>query len=270
MRWAAALLLVAVACGDDVARYQVLGGERVFVDELARGRRLYERYCATCHGERGDGLGPSSAFQWPPPRDFRTAQFKFAPSEEGGLPHDDDIAAVVRRGLNDTAMRAWDIPDGELDAVIDYIKSFSPPGRGFRDRGRVQRRPAAPPDPFAASGQRGMQAARAEGARLYHGDFQCTQCHPSYAAAGQLAAWGARARATDADAPAPKWSATYRSVLVPPDFLRHPMRFARTTAELYQIIAHGMLGPMPAYGHLGPDKVWAVAHYVESLARRRR
>ncbi len=264
------LLLVLVGCDDGASRYQLLGGKRVFVDELARGRRLYERYCATCHGERGDGLGPSSAFQWPPPRDFRTAQFKFAPVEEGALPHDDDIARVVRRGLAGTAMLAWDIPDAELDAVIDYIKGFSPPGRGFRDRGRVQGRPALPPDPFAAAGERGARAARAEGARLYHVDFQCNQCHPNYASREQLAAWGARAPLTDLDAPVPKWSATYRSVLLPPDFLRHPMRFARTAADLYQIIAHGMQGPMPGYGHLGPDKVWAVAYYVDELARRPR
>jgi len=61
-----------------------------------------------------------------------------------------------------------------------------------------------------------------------------------------------------------------RGVLLPPDFHRHPMRFARTTAELYRIIAYGMRGPMPAYGHLGSDQIWAVAHDVEWLARERR
>jgi mono/diheme cytochrome c family protein len=265
---AAIVLLLVAACGDDMSRYQLLGGERVPVARLARGERLYERYCAACHGERGDGLGPSSALQWPPPRDFRTAQFKFAASAEGELPPDDQIAAVVRRGLAGTAMLAWDIPDAELADVIDYIKTFSPRGRGFRDRSRHPVAPVVPPDPFAAPGA--ADRAIADGARLYHAELQCNQCHPTYARRDQLAAWGAEARPVDPGESVPKWSATYRSVLLPPDFLRHPMRFARTTADLYRIIAYGMRGPMAAYGHLGSEKVWAVAHYVEWLARQRR
>jgi mono/diheme cytochrome c family protein len=59
-------------------------------------------------------------------------------------------------------------------------------------------------------------------------------------------------------------------VLLPPDFLRHPMRFARTTTDIYRIVAYGMQGPMPAYGHLGSEAVWAVAHYTEWLAGQRR
>ncbi|HWM85281.1 MAG TPA: c-type cytochrome, partial [Kofleriaceae bacterium] len=67
MMRAVLLLLLAASCGDD-GRDAILGGERIPAERLERGRRLYVRYCATCHGERGDGLGPSSAFQWPPPR----------------------------------------------------------------------------------------------------------------------------------------------------------------------------------------------------------
>ena len=262
-------LVAAVAlagCGAD-ARDQVLGGRRISGERLARGERLYERYCATCHGERGDGLGPASTFQSPPPRDLRTAAFKFAPAAEGDLPADADIARVIRAGLEGTAMRPWPIPEGELGAIVDYIKTFSPPRRGFRDRGRRQRRPGTPPDPYAAPGR--MAEARAEGARLYHAVFECQQCHPAYASPAELAAWRARPRLVAPEAPVPRWSATHRSVLLPPDFRRHPMRFARTPADLFAVIAHGMQGPMPAYGHLGADRIWAVAHYVAGLAAER-
>jgi mono/diheme cytochrome c family protein len=256
-------LLLLCACEPDGAIG--LGGTVISTDRIAEGHRLYDRYCAACHGERGDGLGPASPLLWPPPRDFRTAAFKFAPAAGDDLPADEDIAEVVRRGLAGTAMLAWDLPEEELGRIVDAIKSFSPRGRGFRDRGRRQRRPPVPPDPFAP----GDAAARAEGERLYHAVFQCDQCHPAYASDADLAAWGARPRLVDPREPAPKWSATYRSVIVPPDFLRHPLRFARSTADLYRIIAYGMGGPMPAYGHLGSDRVWAVAHYVEWLAARR-
>ena len=33
-------------------------GARAFADDLAEGRTLYVRYCASCHGVAGDGRGP--------------------------------------------------------------------------------------------------------------------------------------------------------------------------------------------------------------------
>jgi mono/diheme cytochrome c family protein len=222
-----------------------------------RGARLYGRYCATCHGARGDGLGPSAAFLSPPPRDFRSAQFKFTGTPEGALPLDDELARIVRGGLAGTAMQAWDIPDDELAAVIAQLKAFSPAGRGFRDPARRPARGETPPDPGPGD--------RSEGARLYHAVMQCNACHPSYATPDELAAWGAQPRQVAPLEPVAKWSASYRSVLLPPDFLRHTVRWAREPAELYRLIAHGMQGPMPGYGHLGAAQIWPVVHYTRWL-----
>ena len=257
---------------------QLLGGRTIDGDRLARGRRLYQRYCAICHGDRGDGRGPSAAFLWPPPRDFRSAQFKFAGAADGSLPADPELARIVRQGLTGTAMQPWDLPDAELGPIIDHLKTFSPPGRGFRD---PSRRPAAPlvvpPDPYTTGASRavGLQL----GAVAYHGQLQCSQCHPAYGTPGQLRAWNAP-RPVDPLEPVPKWSATYRSVLLPPDFLRHPMRWVSAghgsgdrldhdPNDLYRIIALGMNGPMPGYGHLPPGQIWAVVHYTKWLADQR-
>lgn len=38
--------------------------------DFARGRRIYLNNCSTCHGVRGDGLGPRSSFIQPKPRNF--------------------------------------------------------------------------------------------------------------------------------------------------------------------------------------------------------
>ena len=262
--WLLAAVLAATA---------LLGG--CSADPADRGRRLYDRYCAICHGEAGDGRGPSAAFLWPPPRDFRSAQFKYAGAADGALPADQELVRVVRQGLAGTAMQPWDLPDAELGPILDHIKSFSPAGRGFRD---PERRPAArstiPPDPYTTGASRAT--ALSLGARAYHGDFQCSQCHPAYGTPAQLSAWGAQ-RPVDPLEPVPKWSATYRSVLLPPDFLRHPMRWVRATrsrdgrldhdgSDLYRIVAHGMNGPMPGYGHLPPNQIWAVVHYTKWVA----
>jgi mono/diheme cytochrome c family protein len=270
---AAAFLLGG--CGSDEPD-QVLGGRSIDGERLARGARLYQRYCAICHGDRGDGRGPSAAFLWPPPRDFRSAQFKFAPAAEGALPADDDLARVVRQGLAGTAMQPWDLPDAELGPILDHIKTFSPPGRGFRDpERRAAPLPPPPPDPYTTGASRA--AALSLGALAYHGDFQCSQCHPAYGTPAQLAAWKAPRPEVPLE-PVPKWSATYRSVLLPPDFLRHPMRWVRRPrspdgghldhdlGDLYRIIAYGMNGPMPGYGHLPPNQIWAVAHYTKWVA----
>ena len=65
----------------------------------------------------------------------------------------------------------------------------------------------------------------------------------------------------------------YNSVLLPPDFERHPMRAVRldergrhNVEDIYRAVAFGLQGPMPGYVHLGEDEVWKVSLYVKKLA----
>jgi mono/diheme cytochrome c family protein len=265
-----ALVALAACAGDPPG--ERLGGVDVPGAVLARGRDVYARGCAGCHGEAGDGRGPSARGLVPPPRDFRTATFKYAGAVERELPSDAALARVVREGLPGTAMRAWGLPPADVDAVVQYVKAFSPPGTGFRDPARPIAAAAIPPDPFAAD----PAGAMGEGARLYHATFQCASCHPAYADAAARAAWGVALRA-DADRPAPRWSGTFRTVLVPTDFGRHPLRSVRDRdpgpgidpdpADLYRVIAYGLGGPMPGYAAQDPRAIWQVAHYVAALAR---
>ncbi len=71
-------------------------------------------------------------------------------------------------------MLAWDVPEAELDDLIQYLKSFSP-----RWRTETAGEPlVASPDPWV-----GREAeALARGTRVYHGLAQCAvACHPAYA-----------------------------------------------------------------------------------------
>ena len=54
------------------------GGIEVDAHTLNDGHDAYMLYCYTCHGEKGDGHGPSSYGLRPAPRDFTKALFKFA------------------------------------------------------------------------------------------------------------------------------------------------------------------------------------------------
>ena len=57
--------------------------EPVTVGSVERGRVLYVAYCAGCHGEHGDGRGPSKPYLNPPPMDFTLVQASGANTEGG-------------------------------------------------------------------------------------------------------------------------------------------------------------------------------------------
>lgn len=67
----------------------------------ASGKLLFGQYCGSCHGELGDGKGPSAAWLKPPPANFTDAQFM-----RGETPY--DFYHVVSLGKRNTAMPAWD------------------------------------------------------------------------------------------------------------------------------------------------------------------
>jgi mono/diheme cytochrome c family protein len=104
---------------------QRLGGVEVGGETLERGRSLFTRYCASCHGNDGSGAGPA-ATGGVRPRDFRAAQFVHA-SEDGALPTHDRLVDVIRDGVPENGMPAWKgLRNEDLDALAHYIKTFSP------------------------------------------------------------------------------------------------------------------------------------------------
>ena len=47
------------------------------VENIAKGKSLYDRTCAYCHGYDGRGNGPAAAFLLPAPRDFSDGVYMF-------------------------------------------------------------------------------------------------------------------------------------------------------------------------------------------------
>ena len=132
MRRGLLLVLAAAACSRAAAGPPpftgpvTLGGRAVPAAALERGRGVYTQYCRPCHGDAGDGKGTAAAGLMPPPRDLRLGVYKFAAVSAGQLPRDADFARTIRQGLHGTAMQAWQVPDAELDDLIQYVKSFAP------------------------------------------------------------------------------------------------------------------------------------------------
>ena len=136
-------------------------GKLVSPRTLNDGHDAYMLYCYACHGEKGDGRGPSSPGMRPPPRDFTQGLFKFAGVPAGGLPNDDDLAALIKAGLDGTPMLPWDISDRERLAIVQYLKTFSP---RWRDEAPGAKVLPDGPDPWL-----GQESAAVDlGRRLYH------------------------------------------------------------------------------------------------------
>jgi len=78
--------------------------------DVAAGAAVYARECASCHGADGWGDGA--------PR-LAGAVFQASAS-------DDFIRQTLRRGRGGTAMRAYELPPADEDALIAFIRTFDP------------------------------------------------------------------------------------------------------------------------------------------------
>lgn len=124
-------LLVALllsACQPEAVPFseaQVLGGVSVPAETLNAGQKLFNRYCASCHGYDGGGQGPAARNL--DARDFRAGRFLYKSTPGDELPTDADLATTIKRGKVDKGMPAWGgLRDDDVRALVSYIKTFSP------------------------------------------------------------------------------------------------------------------------------------------------
>jgi len=68
----------------------------------ARGRELFLRHCAICHGEHADGQGPRRGSLTPPPASFRDPSWR-----ERTTPG--RVHRIVREGVRGTPMPPWKV-----------------------------------------------------------------------------------------------------------------------------------------------------------------
>lgn len=264
-----------------------LAGKMVSAEELNHGHDEYEQYCRPCHGENGDGKGYSSYGLRPPPRDFSQGLFKFGHVAAPALPPDSELAHIVRTGLTGTAMLAWDVPDGELFPILQYIKTFSPRWQTEEPGKLIE----VSPDPF---GEAKKDEAIALGKKIFHAKAQCSGCHPSfvtheelYSLTKAMTGTGQTDFSAEMYLAQPKeteyclrWKPGWKKIddrecelpykILPPNFTRDPLRSIHPGTELvdlYRTIASGIGGAnMPTWkGALSEEELWGLAYYVRSL-----
>jgi mono/diheme cytochrome c family protein len=95
----------------------------------ARGKEVYTKACAACHGDDGKGEGPLVAKLDlnPRPANFTLPVrfIKLRSTERDTLPLDEDLFRSITRGLPGTAMLSFrQLSDEERWALVEYIKQF--------------------------------------------------------------------------------------------------------------------------------------------------
>lgn len=215
------------------------------------GKAPYDKWCAGCHGVEGDGRGPAADWMLPRPRDFTRAQYQIRTTAPDALASDADIRRIIDDGMPGTAMPGWrgQLSRSERDALVDYLKSFSPFFAGEE----------SPPAMDIGRAPRATDEALAEGRRVYD-QIECWQCH------------GQAGRADGTSAPTLE------------DDAGHPIRAADLTMnwlfsgggsveDIFTRLLTGLEGtPMPSQadliesGIITEEQLWQVALYVRSLS----
>lgn len=155
--WLSAFLVVSAFPGGGTALAAEVDGQTVF-----------QLHCIGCHGAKGDGKGEVADDFVVKPRDFTAGRFKFSTTERNSLPTDEDLKNTISNGLPTSAMPNYRLlDDASKDAVIVYIKTFSP--RWNAEQAQQKWKQASPPD-FV-----GTPASVGKGEKLF--TARCLMCH---------------------------------------------------------------------------------------------
>ena len=243
---AGVVLLVALSGVARTGSVRAQGPDLGSDAQRQAGQQLYVKYCAQCHGEKGDGEGYATPHLMPKPRNFTTGKFKVRTTPTGALPTHQDLVEIIRRGMPYTSMPGWpDLTDQQLSELAYFIKSFSP---DFANPDAVPK-PVEIPSPPAATSD-----SIALGKKLYE-ETGCIRCH------------GTLGRGDGPSAP----------TLV--DDFKNPIRAAdlaqswtfrggATRQDIFRTMSTGFNGtPMPGFvDALPPEQRWAITDYIVSLS----
>ena len=220
------------------------------------GKNVYERRCEGCHGVKGDGNGPATAFiQGDRPRNFNLGVFKFRLTPSGSLPDDGDLLRTIMRGVRGTSMPSWhELQQKDLLAVIQYIKyelaadrsDAAKPYLYFVEEPTkapifIDRAPAPSAD-LVSQGAKVWQAAK------------CWECHGKGGLGDGEKAAGLK---DDLGHPIP-----------PANLTTGQFKSGPNVRDIYRTMSTGLSGtPMPSFSDtLSEADRWALSYFVLSLS----
>jgi mono/diheme cytochrome c family protein len=228
--------------------------------EADRGKQLFERHCATCHGPQGAGDGPAAYLLSPKPRDFTRGEFRLV-TTANGIPTGDDLLRVITNGMPGSAMPPWDrLPEADRRLLVTTVQQVWRDGlrRIYRDGGTdaadietYVREDTTPGAPVSLDGEGEPTLIRVARGRMIYSQA-CASCH------GATGRGESKEKLVDSQG----WPAPAR------DFTRGIFKGGSEPAQVLARLRAGMKGTaMPTFTpeQLPAEDAWAVVHYVRTL-----
>lgn len=221
--------------------------------------KLYLQNCSVCHGAAGDGKGVVASMLNPQPRNFNLGQYRWITSSNNA-PFREDIHHSIRNGLAGTSMPAWrNLSDDQIELLTDYVlgltrsnvekdllaKKLKPKVVNALLEGRLtpKNKVQIPPEPEMTP------AHLARGKELYLST--CAKCHND----------DGSGRAD------PAWVTAEGFPIASRNFTSNVFKGGGKGTDIYTRIYSGMPGtPMASFSSYPPADIWAIVHYVQTLA----
>src|SRR3989475_394997 len=217
------------------------GAAPAWAQDANAGKAIYERKCLLCHGEKGDGKGPSAELLLPKPRDFTRGLYKIR-STVNKTPTDQDLFRIITEGMPGTSMPAWAVlPEKDRHNLVAYIKSFAP--EVFKEAPKKLELPKEVSS-SEASIKRGKEM------------FDAIECHKCHGTEGR------------GDGPSrPELKDEWGHPVAPANLTRRwTFRGGRARTEIATRLANGVLGtPVPAFLEAG-EKGDGKATFPDAIA----
>jgi DMSO reductase family type II enzyme heme b subunit len=211
--------------------------------DAAAGKTVYERRCAGCHGDKGDGKGPAGDLLSPRPRDFTSGVYKIR-TTANKVPTDQDIFRIITDGMPGTSMPPWAVlPEKDRWNLVAYIKTFA--AEKFKEG---PKKLDLPKD----------VASSAESIKRGKEMFEAIECHKCHGTGGR-ADGPSRAELKD------EWNDPIRPANLTK---RWTFRGGAGRTEIATRLANGILGtPMPTFldSVEKPEDIWHLTNYIVSL-----
>ena len=235
----------------DAFSYQIVQTGSASIETKAsveHGKAVYERRCAGCHGEKGDGQGPAPLavlFEIAQPRDFTSGVFKFRTTPTGSVPLDSDLYRSITTGIRGTAMPPWfNLPEDDRWDVIHYIKTFSADFKQFPPEPPIMiPRPPKPSAELIAKGKKVFE------------DMKCWECHGNEGKGD-----GPKSDTLEDD---------FGNRIPPANFTLGIFKSGPRPEDIFRTFMTGLSGtPMPSFSDsfTSPDDGWALTYFVLSLS----
>lgn len=231
--------------------YQIIASGSASIEtaaSIAHGKAVYQRRCAGCHGDKGDGNGTAPEtvrFAIALPRDFTTGVYKFRTTPSDSVPLDSDIYRTITVGIRGAAMPPWfNLAEDDRWDVVHYIKIFSADFKKYPPE-----EPIAIPHP-----PKPTPDLIAHGKEVFE-EMKCWECH------GHEGKGDGPKSDTQVD--------DFGHKIPPANFTRGIFKSGPRPQDIFRTFMTGLSGtPMPSfvYSFTSQDDAWALGYFVLSLS----